>query len=262
MSAGGSVAASCSRGCANISAAVPPANHPTHHIPIWIGIAGRAAAMIGGSASALTLCAARADHACGQPKSRINMHSGSHGEHPDLPGLTLRHEGLLLPRTGPAVANTAVTWPGRLRQIHPFFRNRSPSQMLDTARLYQAMRSLPPRSISSRSSSSWLRSAPRPRSQYRARVAERGPDPRGDPRISRPSRRIGTADRVEQLVAGQCPGPLVGCEQPRRQPWRPRSCHGGPALPRPRATSRRRPAVNDTRRAYPDAPARRAPRER
>ena len=31
------------------------------------------------------------------------------------------------------VANTAVTWPGRLRQIHSFFRNRSPSQMLDTA---------------------------------------------------------------------------------------------------------------------------------
>jgi hypothetical protein len=31
------------------------------------------------------------------------------------------------------VANTAVTWPGRLRQIHSFFRNRSPSQMLATA---------------------------------------------------------------------------------------------------------------------------------
>jgi len=31
------------------------------------------------------------------------------------------------------VANTAVTWPGRLRQIHSFFRNRSPSQMLDDA---------------------------------------------------------------------------------------------------------------------------------
>ena len=31
------------------------------------------------------------------------------------------------------VANTAVTWPGRLRQIHSFFRNRSPDQMLATA---------------------------------------------------------------------------------------------------------------------------------
>jgi hypothetical protein len=31
------------------------------------------------------------------------------------------------------VANTAVTWPGRLRQIHSFFRTRSPGQMLDTA---------------------------------------------------------------------------------------------------------------------------------
>ena len=31
------------------------------------------------------------------------------------------------------VANTAVTWPGRLRQIHSFFRARSPGQMLDTA---------------------------------------------------------------------------------------------------------------------------------
>jgi DDE superfamily endonuclease/Homeodomain-like domain len=29
------------------------------------------------------------------------------------------------------VANTGVTWPGRLRQIHAFFRNRSPGQMLD-----------------------------------------------------------------------------------------------------------------------------------
>jgi hypothetical protein len=31
------------------------------------------------------------------------------------------------------VANTAVTWPGRLRQIHSFFRARSPDQMLATA---------------------------------------------------------------------------------------------------------------------------------
>jgi transposase len=31
------------------------------------------------------------------------------------------------------VANTAVTWPGRLRQIHSFFRARSPDQMLDAA---------------------------------------------------------------------------------------------------------------------------------
>jgi hypothetical protein len=31
------------------------------------------------------------------------------------------------------VANTAVTWPGRLRQIHAYFRNRSPGQMLATA---------------------------------------------------------------------------------------------------------------------------------
>jgi transposase len=31
------------------------------------------------------------------------------------------------------VANTAVTWPGRLRQVHSFFRNRSPGQMLATA---------------------------------------------------------------------------------------------------------------------------------
>jgi len=31
------------------------------------------------------------------------------------------------------VANTAVSWPGRLRQIHSFFRTRSPDEMLDTA---------------------------------------------------------------------------------------------------------------------------------
>src|SRR5215472_5859654 len=31
------------------------------------------------------------------------------------------------------VANTAVSWPGRLRQIHSFFRTRSPDEMLTTA---------------------------------------------------------------------------------------------------------------------------------
>ena len=31
------------------------------------------------------------------------------------------------------VANTAVTWAGQLRQIHSFFRCRSPGQMLDAA---------------------------------------------------------------------------------------------------------------------------------
>jgi hypothetical protein len=31
------------------------------------------------------------------------------------------------------VASTAVTWPGRLRQIRSFFRARSPDQMLATA---------------------------------------------------------------------------------------------------------------------------------
>ena len=31
------------------------------------------------------------------------------------------------------VANTVVSWPGRFRQIHSFFRSRSPDQMLATA---------------------------------------------------------------------------------------------------------------------------------
>jgi hypothetical protein len=31
------------------------------------------------------------------------------------------------------VADTAVSWPGRLRQIRSFLRARSPDQMLDTA---------------------------------------------------------------------------------------------------------------------------------
>ncbi|MGI5133877.1 IS630 family transposase [Streptomyces sp. CA-106110] len=31
------------------------------------------------------------------------------------------------------LANTAVTWPSRLRQVHAFFRQRSPTQMLTTA---------------------------------------------------------------------------------------------------------------------------------
>jgi transposase len=42
------------------------------------------------------------------------------------------------------VANTAVTWPGRLRQIHSFFRTRSPDQMLATAALWTSPW-LPPR---------------------------------------------------------------------------------------------------------------------
>jgi len=36
-----------------------------------------------------------------------------------------------------------VTWPGRLRQIRSFFRNRSPDQMLDTAAPWTSPR-LPP----------------------------------------------------------------------------------------------------------------------
>ncbi len=31
------------------------------------------------------------------------------------------------------VANTAVSWPARLRQVHAFFRTRSPDQLLATA---------------------------------------------------------------------------------------------------------------------------------
>jgi transposase len=31
------------------------------------------------------------------------------------------------------IASTTVTWPGRLRQIHAYFRSRSPDQMLDAA---------------------------------------------------------------------------------------------------------------------------------
>ncbi|MGH3155512.1 MAG: hypothetical protein ACRDNF_02880 [Streptosporangiaceae bacterium] len=42
-------------------------------------------------------------------------------------------------------ANTAVTWPGRLRQIHSYFRNRSPDQMLDTAAPWTSHRRGPAR---------------------------------------------------------------------------------------------------------------------
>jgi DDE superfamily endonuclease len=62
------------------------------------------------------------------------------GKHPCL---ELLYGARYSPRDNPAeriwaalknyVANTAVTWPGRLRQIHSFFRNRSPDQMLATA---------------------------------------------------------------------------------------------------------------------------------
>ncbi|SFL19945.1 hypothetical protein SAMN05216275_16914 [Streptosporangium canum] len=34
---------------------------------------------------------------------------------------------------GTVIANTAVSWPGRLRQIHAFFRARSPDQLRATA---------------------------------------------------------------------------------------------------------------------------------
>ena len=36
--------------------------------------------------------------------------------------------------TSTTVTSTTVTWPGRLRQIHSFFRDRSPGEMLATAR--------------------------------------------------------------------------------------------------------------------------------
>lgn len=59
------------------------------------------------------------------------------------PRLELLYGALYSPHDNPAervwaalknyVANTAVSWPGRLRQIHSFFRNRSPDQMLATA---------------------------------------------------------------------------------------------------------------------------------
>jgi len=61
----------------------------------------------------------------------------------DHPRLELLYGARYSPHDNPAeriwgalknyVANTAVSWPGRLRQIHSFFRNRSPDQMLDTA---------------------------------------------------------------------------------------------------------------------------------
>jgi hypothetical protein len=40
-------------------------------------------------------------------------------------------------------ANTAVSWPGRLRQIHSFFHTRSPDQLLATAAPWTSPR-LPP----------------------------------------------------------------------------------------------------------------------
>jgi hypothetical protein len=48
------------------------------------------------------------------------------------PRLELLYGARYSPHDNP-VANTAVSWPGRLRQIHSFFRNRSPGQMLATA---------------------------------------------------------------------------------------------------------------------------------
>ena len=60
------------------------------------------------------------------------------------PRLTLLYGAGRSPHDNPAgriwaalknyVANTAVSWPGRLRQIHSFFRARSPGQMLATCR--------------------------------------------------------------------------------------------------------------------------------
>ena len=59
------------------------------------------------------------------------------------PRLELLHGARYSPHDNPAeriwgalknyVANTAVSWPARLRQIHSFFRARSPGQMLATA---------------------------------------------------------------------------------------------------------------------------------
>jgi hypothetical protein len=59
------------------------------------------------------------------------------------PRLILLHGARYSPHDNPAgriwaalkafIANTAVTWPGRLNQARAFFRNRSPDQMLATA---------------------------------------------------------------------------------------------------------------------------------
>ena len=46
------------------------------------------------------------------------------------PSAPLRDFGI---RPANYVANTAVSWPGRLQQIHAFFRARSPDEMLGTA---------------------------------------------------------------------------------------------------------------------------------
>jgi transposase len=61
----------------------------------------------------------------------------------DNPRIELLYAARYSPHDNPAeriwgalknyVANTAVSWPGRLRQIHAFFRARSPDEMLATA---------------------------------------------------------------------------------------------------------------------------------
>ena len=68
---------------------------------------------------------------------RVTAYLGKH------PRLELLYGARYSPNDNPAeriwaalknyAANTAVSWPGRLRQIHSFFRARSPDEMLDTA---------------------------------------------------------------------------------------------------------------------------------
>jgi hypothetical protein len=52
---------------------------------------------------------------------------------PALTGLSADQHAAIWAALKNHLANTAVTWPGRLRQIRSFFRNGSPDQMPATA---------------------------------------------------------------------------------------------------------------------------------
>jgi hypothetical protein len=71
------------------------------------------------------------------PPSRSSCGNGTNAsapEHAHAPPNRAAGPGrILMEETENYVANTAVTWPGRPRQIHSFFHNRPPGQMLDAA---------------------------------------------------------------------------------------------------------------------------------
>jgi len=110
------------------------------------------------------------------------------------------------------VANTAVSWAGRLRQIHSFFRARSPDEMLVTAAPWTSPW-LPPGYEQNFWNAALVLNAPVPGHFLAGRAvvfpADRSPRPR--PGRRRPARSAGSARAVSGGRVYFRPGGGPGC---------------------------------------------------